>query len=171
MNRVVKLLSALAFIFGSMQVTAQTTNYQVHSLFVFNIAKYSTWPGHAGEFTIAVFGKSKIYDELVKQAAGKTINGLPVKIVQSDNITELGTPQIIYLADGKSSALDDVLKATEGRSIMVIAEREGLYKKGAGFSFVIMDNNTLRYDINNSEMEKRQIRVSKNLVSLANTII
>jgi hypothetical protein len=171
MNRIIKLLSAFAFIFGSLHATAQTTNYQVHSLFVINIAKYSTWPNHSGEFVIAVFGKSKIYDELTKQAGGKTINGMPVKIIQADNITELGTPQIIFLADGKSSALEDVLKATEGKSIMVIAEREGLFKKGAGFSFVIMDNNTLRYDINNSEMEKRQIRVSKNLVSLANTTI
>jgi hypothetical protein len=171
MNRIIKILSALAFIFGSMQTTAQTTNYQVHSLFVMNIAKYSTWPSVNGEFTITVFGKSKIYDELIKQAAGKTINGLPVKVIQTDNINEIGSPQIIFLADGKSSALDEVLKVTEGKSTMVIAEREGLYKKGAGFSFVIMDNNTLRYDINNAENEKRQIRVSKNLVSLANTTI
>jgi hypothetical protein len=55
--------------------------------------------------------------------------------------------------------------------VMVIAEREGLYKKGAGFSFVILDNNTLRYDINSTENEKRQIKVSHSLQSLANTVI
>jgi hypothetical protein len=138
---------------------------------VVNIAKYSTWPTQTGDFNIMVFGKSKIYDELMKHAAGKTINGLHIKVSQTDNLTEIGTPNIVYLADGKSSALDELLKATDGKSIMVIAEREGLFKKGAGFSFVIMDNNTLRYDLNNSEMEKRQIRVSKNLASLANTVL
>lgn len=155
----------------SINAVAQTTNYNVHSLFVLNIAKYSTWPSHGSEFQIVVFGKSKIYEELQKVSAGKHINGLPVKVILADELTQVGTPNIIYLADGKSSSLTDVLKATEGKSIMVIAEREGLYKKGAGFSFVLMDNNTLRYDINNSEIEKRQIKVSKNLSSFANSVM
>jgi hypothetical protein len=171
MNRIAKTLGAIAIIFGSVHASAQTTNYQVHSLFVINIAKYSTWPAKSNEFVITVFGKSKIYDELVKQSAGKTINGLPLRIYQTDNIAEIGNANILFLSDGKSSALDEVLKSTEGKSVMVVAEREGLYKKGAGFSFVILDNNTLRYDINSAENEKRQIKVSHNLQSLANTVI
>ena len=168
-----KKISLVLFVLISvhLKLKAQTTNYQVHSLFVMNIAKYSTWPSHGGEFQITVFGNSKIYDELLKQSSGKNINGQHLKVVQTDNITEIGASHIIYLSDGKSSSLADILKATEGKSIMVIAEREGLFKKGAGFSFVIMDNNTLRYDINNGELEKRQIKVSKNLASLANTVL
>lgn len=170
MNRNINFFSVL-FILCSLQGIAQTTNYQVHSLFVLNIAKYSTWPMHADEFHIIVFGKSKIYDELVKQAAGKSINGLPLKIIQTENVSEIGTPNIVFLADGKSSFLNEVLKATAGKSVMVIAEREGLFKKGADFSFVILDNNTLRYDINNTEMERHQIRASKNLTLLANAVL
>lgn len=150
---------------------AQTTNYQVHSLFVLNIAKYSTWPSNAGEFHIVVFGKSKMYDELLKQVSGKHINGQVIKVTQTDDAGEIGGAQIVFLADGKSSNLSDIVKATDGKSTMVIAEREGLFRKGAGFSFVLMENNTLRYDINNVELEKRNIKVSKNLASLANSII
>jgi hypothetical protein len=152
-------------------VKAQTTNYQVHSLFVMNIAKYSTWPAASGEFHIVVFGKSKVYEELTKQSGGKTIGGMSVKVVQIDDVADLTDAQIVFIADGKSSALDDIVKATNGKSVMIIAEREGLYKKGAGFSFVIMDNNTMRYDINNTDLEKRQIKISKALSALAKTII
>jgi hypothetical protein len=160
------LLFAVAF-----SVSAQTMNYQVHSLFVLNIAKYSTWPTNSGEFHIVVFGKSKMCDEMVKNLTGKNINGVAVKVTQTSNIAEIGAPQILLLSDGQSSELSEILKITEGKSTMVIAEREGLYKKGAGFSFVIMDNNTLRYDINNAELEKRSIKISKNLSSLANSVI
>jgi hypothetical protein len=148
---------------------AQTTNHQVYALFVVNIAKYSSWPAHTGEMNITVIGKTKVYDELMKQN-GKNVNG-PIKITQVDDVNAMGTPNIIYLADGKSSTLDEVLKAIEGKSIMIITEREGLFKKGAGFSFIIMDNSTLRFDINNSDLEKRQIKVSKNLAALANSTI
>jgi hypothetical protein len=166
-----KILALILFTTFACAVRAQTTNYQVHSLFVLNIAKYSTWPSNASEFHIVVFGKSKMYDELMKQVSGRNINGSTVKVTQTDDISEIGAAQIIFLADGKSSNLAEIMKATDGRSTMVIAEREGLFKKGAGFSFVLMENNTLRYDINNAELEKRNIKVSKNLASLANSII
>lgn len=146
---------------------AQTTNYQVYSLFVVNIAKYSSWPEVNGEFHITVFGKTKVHDELLKQN-GKSVNGHAIKITQVESVADIGQPHILYLADGKTSVLDDIIKATQGKPVMIISEREGLFKKGASFSFIIMENGTLRYDINNTELEKRQIRVSKNLSSLAN---
>jgi hypothetical protein len=149
---------------------AQTTNYQVYSLYVVNIAKYSSWPTVNGEFNITVFGKSKVYDELLKQN-GKNVNGHILKVTQVENVSDIGQPQIIYLADGKSSALDDILKLTEGKSVMIISEREGLHKRGAGFSFVVMENGTLRCDMNGTELEKRQIKISKNLSALTNSSI
>jgi hypothetical protein len=166
-----KKIFIVLFMLGSSAAIAQTTNYQVHSLFVLNIAKYSEWPTAESEFHIVVFGKSKIYDELVKLTAGKNINGHTIKVSQVENAAEIGNANIVFLADGKSGSLDDVVKATEGKSIMVIAEREGLYKKGAGFSFMLTETNTLRYDINNGALAKRNIKVSKNLATLANTVI
>ncbi|MBT1702119.1 YfiR family protein [Chryseosolibacter indicus] len=171
MNRIRSVISAIAFTFGSFFADAQTTNYQVHSLFIINIAKYSTWPAHGTEFQITVFGKSKLFDELIKQSTGKNINGATIKVTLTENLIDIGTPHIIVLADGKSGSLSDILKTTQGKPTMVIAEREGLFRKGAGFSFVVMDDNTLRYDINNGELEKRQIKVSKNLVGLANATL
>jgi len=149
---------------------AQTTNYQVYALFVVNIAKYSSWPTTSAEMDIVVFGKSRVFDELMKQN-GKVVNGRTIKVRQVENITEVGHPHVLYVADGKSGAIDEVMKSTVGKPVLIIGEREGLFKKGAGFSFVVMDNSTLRYDINSTELEKRQIKVSKNLSALANSTI
>ncbi|MBL0743257.1 YfiR family protein [Chryseolinea lacunae] len=149
---------------------SQTTNYQVYALFVVNIAKYSAWPSLNGDLQVTVYGKSKVFEELQKQA-GKNVNGHNLKVTQANELTDIAEANIIYLADGKSSSLDDIIKATQGKSVMIICEREGLYKKGAGFSFVVTDNSTLRYDINNTELEKRLIKVSKSLTALANSMI
>lgn len=165
-----KLHAIVIFLSFSVTAKAQTTNYQVYSLYVVNIAKYSSWPVLQGEFHISVFGKSKVYDELIKQN-GKNVNGHVIRVTLVENINDIGNPHILYLADGKSGALDDVVKMTEGKSVMIISEREGLHKRGAGFSFVVMDNGTLRCDINNTELEKRQIKISKNLSALTNSSI
>ena len=94
-----------------------------------------------------------------------------LKVTQAENVTDLGSAQMVYLADGKSGSLDEILKATEGKPVMIICQREGLHKKGAGFSFIVTENSTLRFDINNTELEKRQIKISKNLSTLANSTI
>ncbi|RAV97661.1 YfiR family protein [Pseudochryseolinea flava] len=162
-----RIFCLLIFLFVGSSAFAQTTNYQVYALFVVNIAKYSSWPTAASDFQITVFGKTKAYEELLKQS-GKNFNGKLVKVNQIDDVSSIGTPHILYVADSKSSQVDDLIKATQGKSVMIITEREGLFKKGAGFSFVVMENNTLRYDINHTELEKRQIKISKSLSSLAN---
>jgi hypothetical protein len=162
-------LLLLAFL-AARPLPAQTTNHQAYALFIFNIAKYSEIPKASTELSITVYGKSKVYDELLKQN-GKTINGRVFKVTQAESVDDLLQANVIYLPDGKSSALEDVLKATDGRSVVIICEREGLYKKGAGFSFIITENNALRFDINNSALDKRQIKVSKTLTALANSMI
>jgi hypothetical protein len=164
------ILIALFIMTSAKGLLAQTTNHTAYSLFVVSFAKYASWPQTGTEFKIVVLGKSKIYDELVKVTANKSLNGLVYKIVQADDVDGVGDAQLVFLADNKSSILDELNKATEGKAIMIVAEREGLAKKGAAFSFLVLDNK-LRFDVNNSELEKRQIKVSSNLTNLANLAI
>jgi len=166
-----KIITCIVFVLGGTLAKAQTTNHQAYSVFVISIAKYSNWPVHEGEFKIVVVGKSKVYDELLKVSAQKDVNGMKMVVIQVEDPSQVGDANIVYLPDNKSSHLDDVLKTIQGKATMVITEREGLFKKGAGFSFVILDNNALRFDINNTELEKRQIKISKNLSTLANSVI
>jgi len=167
---ILSLFLLVVFLGKANSAEAQTTNYQVYALFVVNIAKYSEFSTLQGELEIASYGRSKAYDELMKQN-GKTVNGHTLKVTQTEDIQALQHASVIYLADGKSSALDEVVKATQGRPVMIICEREGLFRKGAGLSFVVTENNTLRFDVNNTELERRQIKISKNLTALANTIL
>jgi YfiR/HmsC-like len=164
------LTLVIIFCAAGSEVIAQTTNHQVYALYVVNIAKYSSWPNVNGELKVAVFGKSKVYDELAKQN-GKLVNGSTLKVYQAEQLANVADAHILYLADGKSGTLDEVLKATEGQSVMIITEREGLHKKGAGFSFIIMENSSLRFDMNHTELEKRSIKVSKSLATLAHSSI
>lgn len=168
-NRVLTL--AALFIVASFAVRAQTTNYQAYSVFVYGLSKYMSWPSSGKtEFTIAVLGKSKAYDEMVKALSGKVINGLPIKVIQVEDILSAGEPQIVYVSDGKSSMIDDLQKATAGKPILIIGEREGLFKKGAGMSFIAIDSK-LRIDINNHELQSRQIKTSTQMQALANEVI
>jgi len=166
------ILILIIFFFLGTESYAQTTNHQVYAVFVMSIAKYSSWPEtDAKDFKITVFGKSKVFEELTKATTNKDIHGRKVVVTQTDDIQSIGDAQIVYLSDGKSSQLAELQKSLAGKPVMIIAEREGLFKKGASFSFVVLDNNTLRFDINKKESENHQIKISQSLSSLANEVI
>jgi hypothetical protein len=148
----------------------QTTNYHVFALYVVNIAKYSSWPNMNGELRVAVYGKTKVLEELMKQN-GKVVNGSTLKVFQIEGPESLADAHIVYVADGKSNNVEELVTATIGKPVMIITEREGLHKKGAGFSFLITESNSLRFDMNHSELEKRAVKVSKSITTLANSSI
>lgn len=164
----------LLFIYAtslSFVVKAQTTNYQAYSVFVYGMTKYMSWPSNnKTEFVIVVFGKSKVYDEMMKGLSGKIVNGLPVKVVQAEDIATVGEPQILYVSEGKTAQLDEIKKLTSGKAVLIIGEREGLHKKGAGMSFIAVDNK-LRIDINSIELTGRNIKTSTQMQALAHEII
>jgi hypothetical protein len=152
--------------------TAQTTNHKVYSLFVVSIAKFASFPQVGNDFKIVVLGKSKVFEELQKIATTKDVNGKKMNITQEESTSKIGEVQIIYLSDGKTSALPEVIKKFEGKPVIIISEREGLYRRGAGISFVVAEDTKLRVDINKTDLEKRQVRISNSIVtSIANLVI
>jgi hypothetical protein len=165
-----KIFYFLLLAVAAHSLRAQTTNHTAYSLFVVSFAKYASWPQTGSEFKIAVLGKSKVYDEMLKLTANKTMNGQAYKIVQIETIEEVGDAHIVFVPDNRSSQLEDLNKATAGKPVMIVAEREGMAKKGATFSFLVVDSK-LRFDVNNGELEKRHIKVAANLLNLANETI
>lgn len=166
----IRLFFLLIFVCGAFgDLFAQTTNYKAHAIFVFSIAKYSQWPnsGAGNPFVIVVLGKTKLYDELVATAGNHSINGMKVSVLQADEISEIKQPQMVLVADNKSSVLPDLIKTTTNQPVMIVTEREGLHKKGAGVSFFVNDAGKLNFDLNLTEMQKRTITLSKSLTSLA----
>jgi len=55
---------------------------------------------------------------------------------------------------------------TKDKPVLIVGEREGLAKKGAGLSFVTLEDDELKFDINKKEIEARQLRISSSLLSL-----
>jgi hypothetical protein len=127
---------------------AQPSLFHTYAVFVQSFARYSSWPALTNGFKVVVVGNTKAYDEIVKNVAGKTIAGSAAVVIKSDDDT----------------IMDD------GKPTMIIAEREGLHKKGAAMSFIVI-NNKLKFDINMKELEKRNLKISAQLTTLANDIM
>lgn len=149
---------------------SQPSIHYSYAVFVQSFARYSSWPPLSNGFKVVVVGNTKAYDEIVKNVAGKVIAASAATVVKSDDDGSIEDASIIYIADGASNQLSQLLKITEGKPVMIIAEREGLHRKGATMSFIVI-NNKLKFDINMKELDKRNLKVSAQLKTLANDIL
>ncbi|MCW3104506.1 MAG: hypothetical protein JWO09_2946 [Bacteroidetes bacterium] len=152
---------------GTLQ--AQDRDYKAYSIYVYNFIKYIEWPqsSKTGEFVIAVIGDSPITKELRTLAASKKANGQTIVIRNIVSLSEVGTAQILYISSGKSNMIKEALEKTKNLPTLVIGEREGLVKKGAGINFVTLDDDTLKFELNKKAIEEHNLHISSTLISLA----
>lgn len=162
------LMLCMLFLCFSSRTYAQEKNYKAYSVYVYNFIKYIEWPEESkkGDFVIAVIGNSPITAELKTLAATKKANGQTIIIKQFATIAEVDHCQILYISSGKSSSLKEAIEKTKNMSALLIAEREGLAKKGAGINFVTLEDETLKFEVNKKVIEAHNLKIPKVLVSL-----
>jgi hypothetical protein len=162
------MIAVISFCFNT-KVKAQERDYKAYSIYVYNFIKYIEWPqaSKSGEFVIAVIGDSPITAELKTLAATKKANGQTIVIKKIATISEVGNSQILYISEGKSNVIKEALEKTKNLPTLVIGEREGLVKKGAGINFVTLEDDTLKFQMNKKAIEEHSLQISTTLISLA----
>ncbi len=150
------------------QCKAQEVNYKAYSIYVYNFVKYIEWPSNTktGYFSIGVIGDSPVYAELLQLAATKKANGHTIIIKKFVSIEDVDYCEILYISAAKSSSLKRALEKTANVPTLVVAEREGLAKKGAGINFVTLDDDVLKFEINKKVIEDHSLKISKTLITL-----
>ena len=147
---------------------AQGANHKAYSIFLYNFARYTDWPVQEGAtFKFAVLGKNSIYDELAKALPNKSINGKKCTVEVVDNISQLKSFQVVYIPALKSNQLKEVLDFLGNAPTLVITELDGLTKKGADISFVVTEDQKLRFEFNAEALASRQLRLASELKAMA----
>lgn len=147
---------------------AQETDYKAYSLFVYNFMKYIEWPEaqSKGDFVIAVLGDSPINKELQILAAGKKLKGRNIVLKKCNSFEETTGCHLLYVSSSKSANVKTFKDQIKDKPVLIVGEREGLAKKGAGLSFVTLEDDELKFDINKKEIEQHQLKIASSLVNL-----
>ncbi|HLP11906.1 MAG TPA: YfiR family protein [Flavobacteriales bacterium] len=148
---------------------AQEMDYKAYSLFVYNFMKYVEWPPEVaskGDFVVGIIGDSPISKELQTLAANKKVKGKNIVLKRFSTVEECSGCQLLYVASGKSSMMKTIKESLKSKPVLVVGEREGTAKKGAALSFVTLEDDVLKFDINKAEIEQHQLKISSSLITL-----
>lgn len=145
------------------------TNAKIKAVFIYNFTKYIEWPSDhkGGEFTIAILGNNKaLYDELSKMSQIKKIANQTFSIVTYNSISGIKVPHILYIPSDSTEELDKAVEKLRGKSTLIVTEKPGMARKGAGINFVVVGSRQ-KFELNKSNVEKHNLKVASTLENLA----
>ena len=160
------MLFLLSFMGKPTRAFSQDVDYKSYTLFLYNFMKYIEWPDKSGDFVIGVVGDSKVTEELMLLAEKKKVGGRNILVKTVSNTEEALLCNMIYVPSSKTNMLKAIAEKVRGKPVLIVGEREGLARKGAGISFVVEDDDVLKFDINKSVLDSQSLKIANLLMQL-----
>ena len=146
--------------------------YQVKAAFIYNFAKFVTWPaqafkGPADPLAICVVGEDPFHGALEEAVRGKTIDGRPLAVKAIDKVESGCTCQILFVShSGAKRSLVEMFP----NGVLIIGESPGFAAKGGGVINFKLQDGRVRFEINPEAADRQQLRISSKLLSLAEIV-
>jgi hypothetical protein len=168
------LVAAAVCVSGGAHLRAQTAalpiEANVKAVFLFNFAKYVTWPPinlgerSPAEVRVCVTANDAFFALLKSAVQGEDIDGKPLQPVALEGLDDAKTCQILYVGDSQSPDAKAWLSAVKGYQVLTVAD--GALNDDSVIAFV-RENNRIRFDINRASASRRNLNVSAKLLRLA----
>jgi hypothetical protein len=163
--RIIFLVIALSFFLSNGVTHAQPTEYQVKAAFLYNFARFTTWPSQDAQpfFNICVLG-SDPFGEALDALEGKTIGDNPIKVSRRREISEADC-QVLFISRSEQGNLSTILEALAGSPVLTVSEIEGFTEHGGAIQFYA-EKNKVRFKINQRAAEELGLKISSHLLKL-----
>jgi hypothetical protein len=148
------------------------SEYEVKSAFLYNFAKFTTWPTNAfsapdAPLLIAVLGENPFGERLDETVRGRGVEGRKIVIQRFANPREYpGGAHIVFVSNSERRNLAEILRTLRGSHSLTVGESEGFVDIGGVLEFR-MDNNRVRFDVNTQAAEAQGLKLSSKLLSVA----
>jgi hypothetical protein len=149
--------------------TVHGQDEKMKAIFVYNFTRYIGWPEKPGNFIILILGKSPISAELTDVALKKKVGNSTIEVRNINSFQEVSDCHIVYVTSSKTDQLASILSLSGKKNILIITEKDGACKNGAGINFVNL-NGKLTFEISKTNMVKSGLTVSSVLYGLGTVI-
>ena len=165
-NRLIAVL--LFFTIYSFSVSAQTGISRAQAMFIYNFSRLIEWPAEYknGPFIIGVLDGGDIVEQLKTYTVGKTVGSQPITIKVFDSPATVSACQILFVPFGSTKKMAEVISHVQGKSTLLITEKNGAIDDGSAINFVIVGDK-LKFEMAPANATKFNIKISSKLNEMA----
>lgn len=161
------LVTIIALLFASVAYM-QTTIPKAQTLFIYNFSRLIEWPANyrSGPFVIGVLGAVEITMELELYTKGKKVGTQDINVIRYKTAKDITTCHILFVPFEKTKQMPEILGTLNGKSILIITEKNGALEDGSAINFVIIEDK-LKFEIKSENATKLGIKFSSKLQEMS----
>lgn len=163
------LVVAVALSFGGYAQAGPASEYQVKAVFLFNFAKFVSWPPGAfpdanTPFVIGVLGRDPFGSHLDDTVRGEHINNRQLVIRRYHSTGEINNCHVLFISRSESGRLDQIIAGLKNRALLIVTDVEG-GNRGVIIRFVT-EGNRIRFKIDAEAAKSANLTISSKLLRL-----
>jgi hypothetical protein len=152
---------------------AQRLEYRVKAAFLYNFARFVTWPADSPRTSeavvIGILGKDPFGALLDSTVLGKTVGGKPFKVRRIPWEGDITGCHLVFIAASERRHAERAIAELNGSAVLTVGETDDFLDAGGMIGFVIEDE-AVRIDMNLDAARKAGLEVSSQLLLVARTI-
>ena len=164
-----RILFLFLLYFGSSD--AQVSEYEYKAAFIERFTRFVQWPSEieSQTFKMVIFGENPFGNSLDQLFEDTEIKDLKVELIYTDKVEDLSHVDLVYIASSEKRRVEEILIALSHKPILIISDSKGFCKLGVHINMYIEDN-YVRYEINQGALEESGIEVSSLLFASAKIV-
>jgi hypothetical protein len=139
--------------------------YQVKAAFLFNFARFVSWPDSTGPLVIGIAGEDPFGRVLDDTIRGKVVSGRPLQVRRLGDADDISGCHILFVSPSEQRRVRDVIRRA-GRGVLTVGEGPEFTRLG-GAIHLFRDGSRVRFHINAQAAEASGIKIHSQLMSLA----
>lgn len=147
------------------------SEYEVKAAYLYNFGKFVRWHDKsasrgADNFTICVLGRDPFGAMLDATIEGATIDGTNVVSRRIAKASDSAGCRILFISSSEDNQLREILSALGTMSVLTVSDLPQFARRGGIIQFV-MEDNRVRFEINQASAEHAGLTLSSQLLKLA----
>jgi hypothetical protein len=149
--------------------------YTIKAAYLYNFGRYVKWPdgtfhSDAVPFVIGVFGTDPFGSSLDDIAAAKNVDGRKIVLRRFSALNDYTPSQILFVPKSTDPQLQiEIIQKLRDLPVLLVGETPAFAQRGGTINFFI-EENKLRFTVNQQAAIHSGLRISAKLLSLAKLI-
>ena len=156
------------------EAKAQSKEYQIKAVFLFNFAQFVDWPTNAfpeaqTPFVIGVLGEDSFGSYLDETVRGEKVNNRPLVVERYRNADQIKSCHILFISRSETDRLEGIFHGLKGRSTLTVGDYDGFAQRGGMIRFVT-EKNKVRLRIGLEAAKAAHLTISSKLLRPAEIV-
>jgi hypothetical protein len=158
---------------GAAAVAQDVTEPSLKAAFIYNFAKFTTWPADVLSSTesvlACVIGDEQISNALARAVKGRLLLGRPLTVSHLTPADPLGSCRLLYVTNVTTPQATQIMTAIRSLPVLTISDTAEFIALGA-IARIFVEDGKMRFDLDYGIAKRSRLQLSSKLLSLANRV-